>query len=75
MFPRLGVKAINGFEKCRRRAGLTQVEAAIAIGVTQGTISQWEGGEVYPVGSRVQLIAEVYGSTIDELFEREEKTE
>ena len=47
---------------------MTQTEAAVAIGVTQGTISQWENGFTYPTGERVRLVAEVYGSTIDELF-------
>lgn len=60
---------INGFEFCRRRSGMTQNEAAAAIGVTQGTISMWENGQTYPTGERIKTVAEVYGSTIDELFE------
>ena len=70
----IGGGNINGFEYCRRRAGLTQVDAAVAIGVTQGTISQWENGQTYPTGERVRLVAEVYGSTIDELFRKEWET-
>lgn len=66
-----GGEIINGFEICRRRAGLTQAQAAIAIGVTQGTISQWENGNTYPVGERMLIVAEVYGCTIDELFQTE----
>lgn len=70
----IGGETINGFEKCRRRAGLTQVGAAQAIGVAQGTISQWENGNNYPPGERLKVVAEVYHCTIDQLFDREEET-
>lgn len=63
---------INGFEFCRKRAGFnSQVEAAIALGVTQGTISQWENGLTHPTGERLRFVAEIYGSTIDELMKKE----
>ena len=70
-----GGESINGFEYCRRRAHMTQVEAASAIGVSQGNISLWERGETYPQGERIRLVAKVYGSTIDELFQKEVDTE
>jgi len=63
-----GGENINGFEACRRRVGLTQTEAAIAIGVTQGTVSQWENGLTYPTGERMKLVAEIYQCTTDELY-------
>ena len=63
-----GGESINGFEYCRRRAGLKQINAANAIGVTQSTISLWETGQTYPTGERLKVVAEVYGCTIDELF-------
>ena len=70
-----GGERINGFEYCRKKAGFnSQIEAAVAIGVTQGTISQWENGITHPTGDRLRLVAEVYGSTIDELMEKEVKT-
>lgn len=68
----MGGEIINGFEICRRRAGLTQVQAAAAIGVAQGTISMWETGQTHPTGEKLPKVAEVYNSTIDELFEEEE---
>ena len=70
----IGGDIINGFEFCRRRAGLTQIEAAKAIGVTQGTISQWENGNAYPPGERVRVVVDVYGCSYDELFEKKEET-
>ena len=70
-----GGEHINGFEYCRKRAGFnSQIEAAVASGVTQGTISQWENGMTHPTGDRLRLVAEIYGSTIDEPVEREVKT-
>lgn len=65
----MGGESINGFEFCRRRAGLTQIEAALAIGVSQSTISQWENGNAYPAGVRLKVVTEVYGCTYDELFQ------
>lgn len=50
---------------------MTQIEAAIAIGVSQGTISQWENGNTYPTGERLRVVAEVYGCTYDELMKEE----
>lgn len=67
-----GGENINGFEVCRRRAGLTQIQAAIAIGVTQGTISQWESGQTYPARDKVVIVAQVYGCTIDDLYKKNE---
>jgi len=52
---------------------LTQIEAAVAIGVTQGTISLWENGQTYPTGERLKVVAEVYGSTFDELLKEDIK--
>ena len=70
-----GGEHINGFEFCRKRAGFnSQIEAAVAIGVTQGTISQWENGLTHPTGDRLRFVAEVYGSTIDELMQKEVKS-
>lgn len=62
-------KKALGFGACRKRAGLTQIEAAVAIGVTQGTVSQWENGQTFPARDKVVLVAKIYGCTTDELYE------
>lgn len=59
---------INGFEKQRKKAGLTQQEVADALKVAQCTVSLWESGVTYPTGNRIQAIAKLYGCTIDELY-------
>jgi len=64
-----GGEIINGFEFYRKRADLTQTQAAIAIGVTQGTVSQWENGQTFPARDKVVLVAKIYGCTTDELYE------
>lgn len=56
------------FYKARKAAGLTQIQAAQLLGVTDATISQWENGETKPKTSRLAKVAEVYGCTIDELL-------
>ena len=59
---------MNGFQKCRIRAGITQTEAAEALNVVQGTISAWETGKAYPTGAKVAAIARLYGCSISELY-------
>lgn len=60
---------MNGFEKYRLEAGLTQVEAARSLGVSQGTISTWENGLAFPTGVKMPAVAALYKCTIDQLFE------
>jgi len=51
----------------RRRLGMTQVQLAELIGVTQPRISAWENGHVeIPRGRRKQIAALLYLAT-DEL--------
>ena len=66
---------MNGFEYCRLRAGLTQVEAASELNVSQSTISTWENGTNFPTGNKIPAIARLYDCEIGELYEgSEEKT-
>lgn len=60
-----------GFYKARKAAGLTQIQAAKLLGVTDATISQWEHGETKPKTSRLANVAKVYCCTIDELLKEE----
>lgn len=68
----IGGEIINGFEKCRRLAGLTQMDVAKALSVAQCTVSQWESGKSYPRGSLMLAVAELYGCTTDQLYGKEE---
>lgn len=44
----------------RMRRGLTQSEAAVLIGVSVDTISNWERGKSYPDVPMIRNIEEVY---------------
>lgn len=59
------------FYNARKAAGLTQIQAAKLLGVTDATISQWENGETKPKTSRLAKVAQVYGCTIDELLKED----
>lgn len=68
----IGGDSINGFEKCRRLAGLTQTDVAKALNIAQCTVSQWENGNSYPRGNMVVAVAELYHCTTDQLYGKEE---
>ncbi len=67
------MKIIGNFRACRRRAGLTQSEAAIELNVNQTAISQWENGTTQPSADKLPLLAKLYNCSIDELFKEEGK--
>lgn len=65
---------MNGFERCRREANLTQEKAAALLGLkTSSTISMWETGKNLP-GTRMLIkVSELYGCSIEDLL-REDGT-
>src|SRR5260370_35988979 len=44
----------------RKRAGLTQEEIALQIGVTEKTVGNWEGGSNYPAEANLRKLIELY---------------
>ena len=59
---------MQGIKKLRQARGLTQVELAEAIGVSQVTVSDWERRGIMPKADKLPKIAEVLGCSIDELY-------
>ena len=59
---------MNGIEHCRKKAGLTQVQLADLLGVSQANISAWEKGKDFPSADKLPNIAEVLKCKIDDLF-------
>lgn len=59
------------FTELREKAGLTQKQAAAALGVDQSAISFWETGANNPRASLLPRIAALYGCTVDELLKDE----
>lgn len=62
---------VMAITKRRKKAELTQAQLAIAVGVNQSSVSQWEAGTAIPRTELLPLIAKVCHCTIDELFETE----
>lgn len=59
------------FKEQRKKAGLTQMEAAKALGVTDAAVNQWETGKTMPNAKRLADVAKLYNCTIDELLKEE----
>lgn len=51
----------------RDRFGLTQVQLAERIGVSNTTVSSWEQGTTYPSTSNIQRMMEVFSLTEDDI--------
>ena len=61
------------FSSAREKAGMTQTEAAKALGVNQSAVSLWESCKTQPRGAQLPKIAKLYGVTVDELLREDEK--
>ena len=60
--------------KAKREAnGITQVQLAIMLGITQGAVSQWEAGQTKPNIELLPKLADILGCTVDELLRGGEK--
>ena len=66
---------MTGLEKCRKNAGITQVELATMLHVSQSTVSAWESGENYPTADKLPIIAGALGCSIDDLYRTEQPAE
>lgn len=51
----------------RVNAGLTQKQAADAMGTKQSVISRWEKGQVLPSLKSIMTICRVYGVSYDQI--------
>ena len=59
------------FLSCRKKAGLTQIEVAKALGVSDAAVCQWEKGETMLTASRLIQIAKLYKCTVDKLLKED----
>ena len=57
----------------RIERGLKQEQVAQELGITQGTISQWETGRCFPRAELLPKIAVLYGCSINDLFDDEQE--
>ncbi len=51
----------------RQKSGMTQLEVAIALGLTPSTIYSWERGTREPRGRQLQQLARLYGVSADDV--------
>lgn len=64
---------MKGLRRLRKKAGLTQVQLAAAIGsASTGIVSMWESGVRSPRAEFLPKLAKVLGCTIDELYRGDE---
>lgn len=68
------LKLSEKLKKCRKDAGLTQIEMAEAIGVHPNTFRKWEGGERIPNASKLVDIAKAAGTSVEWLLDLNEKS-
>ncbi|MBR4545008.1 MAG: helix-turn-helix transcriptional regulator [Oscillibacter sp.] len=59
---------MNRFKRFRLLADMTMEEAAQRLGISRGSISQWENARTLPHSFRLRKIADVYGCTIADLL-------
>ncbi|MGN0589829.1 MAG: helix-turn-helix transcriptional regulator [Ruminiclostridium sp.] len=60
----------RAIKRLRNNAGLTQVELAERIGISQGSLSSYENGKDIPSVNTLIRMADVFNCTLDELVER-----
>lgn len=59
---------IMQIQKLREMAGLTQVQVALRMGVSQNTVSQWENEVALPKSRDLPQLARVLQCEIGELY-------
>jgi transcriptional regulator with XRE-family HTH domain len=58
----------QNFAVFRKNAGLTQVEVAKELGVSQSTLSGFEDGSREPRAGAIVMMLHLYGCSFDELM-------
>lgn len=59
---------MNAFAECRKRAGLTQAEAAELLQVERSTVAKWEIGAAMPRAETLRAVAKTYQCSLEELL-------
>lgn len=53
----------------RKVMGLTQVELAKRLGISEATVTAWERGERFPRSENMRKLMRFFGCTADDLME------
>ena len=62
----MGIK-YNNLKAYRKETGMTQEQAAEALGVSRQALAKWERGDTLPDLENVIKLADIYGVTVDYL--------
>ena len=65
---------MNNLKALRKAKGLTQVELARFLGISQNNYSYWENGKVKIDNDSLKKLADFYGVSIDYLLGRADDT-
>lgn len=57
-----------GIYSARKKAGLTQMQVANALGITDAAVNQWEKGKTFPKTELLPKLAKLLNCTVDELL-------
>ncbi len=60
---------MNAFAVFRRKRGLTQVEAAEALGCDKSTVAKWEAENTIPRRLLLKKVAMLYGCRVSDLLD------
>lgn len=55
-------------KRLRKSRGMTQIQLADALNVSQATIASWENGSRMPSHEMLPIIADLFSVSIDELY-------
>lgn len=61
---------MTAIRRYRKRLGLTQEEFAVALGMSQASISRFETGERKPDVDDLIAIAKFFGCKVDDLIDK-----
>ena len=59
------------FASCRKKAGLTQMQVAKKLKITDSAVCQWESGDTMPTAKRLVELAKLYKCTVDKLLKED----
>ena len=65
------IKRSTSLMELRKNAGLSRMQVAIALGVTESTVAKWEQGKQEPhlPPRRMKVLMDLYQCSIEELIE------
>lgn len=62
---------LSKVKEYRERAGLTQTELALKVGLSQSAVAKWETAGYTPRAATLIRVADVLGVSLDQLYGRE----